>query len=162
RLHAHLFERAIAAATQVADAHLSIVTTGDLDEVRRVALSHVPEHRLTVRAQRGSNAGERLLDAVRGEFVAGPDRVVVIGSDTPELEAEHLHRAVAALDGRDGDRAVMGPSRDGGYYLLGLSRFSAAPFCEIRFGSHDVGAITRGALERDGFAVSTLEELADL
>jgi rSAM/selenodomain-associated transferase 1 len=67
--------------------------------------------------QQGRDLGERMYRALAnvGERY---DDVVVLGSDHPDLPAARARQAVAWL--RDGAEAVIGPSRDGGYYLLGL------------------------------------------
>src|SRR5262249_682403 len=85
---------------------------------------------------------------------------VVIGTDTAEMGAVHLERAFAALAGHD--RAVLGPAADGGYYLLGLTRFSPAAFDGIAFGGNDVAATTCAALATQGFEIHLLPTLSDL
>lgn len=74
-----------------------------------------------VRAQRGADLGARLTHAFGDAFGRGYSRVLVLGSDHPTLPPETL----AAGSDRLGDHdAVFGPSRDGGYYLVGLHRRS--------------------------------------
>ncbi len=69
--------------------------------------------------QRGAGLGERMMRAFVQAFAAGHDRAVVIGTDHPTLPAEFVGLAFDALD--DPLTAVLGPSDDGGYYLLGLN-----------------------------------------
>ncbi len=161
RLHRRLLERTLRTAAAVAHATVHLVTTGPLPLAEELAGRCVPSARLVVRAQHGETAQARLEDAVRGAFLDGARRAVVIGADSPELRPRHLRQAFTALDS-GGARAVLGPARDGGYYLLGLSRFSAAPFADMRFGSADVLARTTSALTGDGFALTSLEPLHDL
>ena len=71
---------------------------------------------LNTASQIGGDLGERLDWAVR-EQLARVLKVVVIGSDLPEIEPRTIQRAVAALDDHD---VVLGPSFDGGYYLVAL------------------------------------------
>ncbi len=71
--------------------------------------------------QRGSSFGERLLHAVETTRAAGYDRVVMIGADTPELCARDIEQAVSAGE----KEAVVGPSADGGFYLLSVPTASA-------------------------------------
>lgn len=82
-------------------------------EVRR----HVPAAVLAVEQAPGS-LGERLQRAFADLFATGAGRVVAIGSDSPTLPASTIGSAFEAL--RLGADVVIGPSRDGGYYLIGL------------------------------------------
>ena len=163
-LYRQLIERALSAAARVADADVLLVTTGDLGRASEAALHQVPADRLHVFAQSGSTFAERFETAVHQAFTAGYGQVVVIGSDTPELGAVELQEAFARLViGAPGDAAaVIGPSHDGGYYLLGLSAFSRAAFADITFGGPHVAAETAIQLGRAGYAVSLLEPLIDI
>ncbi|HEU0078310.1 MAG TPA: TIGR04282 family arsenosugar biosynthesis glycosyltransferase, partial [Longimicrobiaceae bacterium] len=67
----------------------------------------------------GGDLGMRMRDAFARAFADGAECVVIVGSDLPELTAALLRRAFDALDAHP---AVLGPARDGGYYLLGLRR----------------------------------------
>lgn len=67
--------------------------------------------------QAGADLGERMANAFGDAFRRGFARVVIIGSDLPGLEAAHLRRALDLLETHP---AVIGPARDGGYWLLGL------------------------------------------
>jgi rSAM/selenodomain-associated transferase 1 len=72
---------------------------------------------LKVRVQGRGNLGTRLARALAELAAAGYSRVVVIGTDSPTLSSGRLRRAFALLGRAD---AVLGPARDGGYYLIGL------------------------------------------
>ena len=72
-------------------------------------------------AQQGETFGARLLHAVSTVRAAGYERVVMLGTDTPELTSADLDAAVEA----DSDIAVVGPSLDGGFYLLSIPSHSA-------------------------------------
>ncbi|PAP76772.1 TIGR04282 family arsenosugar biosynthesis glycosyltransferase [Rubrivirga marina] len=69
--------------------------------------------------QRGDGLGERMLRAFVETFAAGHDRAVVVGTDHPTLPVDLFGIAFECLD--DPLTAVLGPSDDGGYYLLGLN-----------------------------------------
>jgi rSAM/selenodomain-associated transferase 1 len=71
--------------------------------------------------QRGDNFGERLYFAVEDLFKCGFASVCLIDSDSPTVSAEHFAKAVEIL-GATEDRAVLGPSDDGGYYLIGVKK----------------------------------------
>ena len=70
--------------------------------------------------QRGANQGERERYLFEDLFTAGFRRVVIIGSDLPTLPMRHVSDAIARL-GKPGSNVVLGPSEDGGYYLIALS-----------------------------------------
>lgn len=102
--------------------------------------------------------GERLARGSRRVLERG-ERVLLIGGDCPELEAPQLQRAAAALGGHD---AVLIPSADGGYVLLGLTRFAAAPFEAIPWSSERVTALTLERLGGLGWRTALLPGLADV
>ena len=85
----------------------------------------VPEG-VTVHDQRGGHLGERMLRAFVETFAAGHNGAVVIGTDHPTLPLELVSLAFDALT--DPMTAVLGPSDDGGYYLLGLNEVGADLF----------------------------------
>ncbi len=71
-----------------------------------------------VRAQRGADLGERLAAAL-ADLGAGARRVVLLGADHPDLPPAEVAAAFVALEEAD---VVLGPTMDGGYYLIGSSR----------------------------------------
>jgi hypothetical protein len=71
--------------------------------------------------QRGNEFGERLYFAVEDLFNCGFDSVCLIDSDSPTVPAKNFQQAVEQLSMSE-DPVVLGPSDDGGYYLIGLKR----------------------------------------
>ncbi|HEY2680155.1 MAG TPA: TIGR04282 family arsenosugar biosynthesis glycosyltransferase [Candidatus Udaeobacter sp.] len=71
--------------------------------------------------QRGEKFGERLYFAVEDLFKCGFGSVCLIDSDSPTVPAESFEQAVELL-GAPEDRVVLGPSDDGGYYLIGVKK----------------------------------------
>jgi rSAM/selenodomain-associated transferase 1 len=69
--------------------------------------------------QRGDHFGDRLNFAADDLFKVGFDSVCLINSDSPTVPADNFVQAVEMLSLK-GDRIVLGPSDDGGYYLIGL------------------------------------------
>jgi rSAM/selenodomain-associated transferase 2/rSAM/selenodomain-associated transferase 1 len=110
-------------------------------------------------AQSGGDLGVRLLTAFASAFRGGTRRVVVFGSDVPELSAGILHQALAGLREHD---VVLGPAADGGYYLIGMKRDRPELFAEIDWGTERVCAQTLAAIERQGLAVRELPALSDV
>ena len=92
--------------------------------------------------QRGEDFGDRLLSAAQDILACGYSSVCLIDSDSPTVPARAFDQAVAAL-ARPGDRIVLGPSHDGGYYLIGLKVSHAAPFERISWSTASVAEQTR-------------------
>ncbi|HVS74039.1 MAG TPA: TIGR04282 family arsenosugar biosynthesis glycosyltransferase [Candidatus Acidoferrales bacterium] len=97
--------------------------------------------------QRGRDLGERLENAFHKVFRRGYRRVVVIGTDTPWMGAPRIGEAFRALAEKD---VVLGPCRDGGYYLLGLRRFLPEFFRGIPWGTSRACRATLRAARRCG------------
>ncbi len=93
-------------------------------------------------AQRGDGFGERLLAAAEDILACGFAAVCLIDSDSPTVPEAAFDRAVAEL-AREGDRVVLGPCEDGGYYLIGLKRAHPEPFTGISWSTGSVAEETR-------------------
>jgi hypothetical protein len=81
-------------------------------------------------AQREGDLGERLAGLFADLAAAGHPAAVVLGGDSPTLPAAYVRRAVHALEAGLAD-VVLGPTDDGGYYLIGLSAPEPALFAAI-------------------------------
>ncbi len=68
--------------------------------------------------QVGDDLGERLISATQWAAEQGYPKILIVGSDSPTLPLSSVSQAIATLDSRD---IVLGPSVDGGYYLIGFS-----------------------------------------
>lgn len=90
------------------------------------------------------NFGDCLLGAVEALLVRGHDAACVLNADSPTLPTSFLVTATRQL-ARPGDRIVLGPSRDGGYYLLGLKSAHSRLFQDIEWSTERVA---RQTLER--------------
>jgi uncharacterized protein len=88
-------------------------------------------------AQRPGDLGPRLAGVTEDLFSLGFSAVCLVGSDSPTLPIENLRATGAAL--KEGtDRIVIGPSSDGGYYLIGMSRCHALLFAGIDWSTSSV------------------------
>ena len=87
--------------------------------------------------QRGTDFGERLQFAGEDLLQIGFDSFCLINSDSPMVSSLSFARA-AELLGDSGDRVVLGPSEDGGYYLIGLKRMHPRLFQEIAWSTEKV------------------------
>lgn len=106
-----------------------------------------------IERQLGRGLGARLERAFAEAFRRGAEKVIAIGADTPWMGRGRIETAFAWLERDD---AVLGPSIDGGYYLVGARRLLPALFRGIGWGSRTVLETTRRALERDGVSYRLL------
>ncbi|HMJ63821.1 MAG TPA: TIGR04282 family arsenosugar biosynthesis glycosyltransferase [Candidatus Binatia bacterium] len=113
----------------------------------------------SIAPQGGGDLGERLKRAFREAFSARFDRVALIGSDCPELTARDIEQAWNALDGND---VVLGPSRDGGYWLVALHNSIPKLFAKIPWSTDRVLAATLAHAKSARLRVHLLRELADV
>ncbi len=111
--------------------------------------------------QRGDGFGERLLSSAEDLLGCGYGSVCLIDSDSPTVPAEFFGAAVTALD-QPGDRIVLGPSEDGGYYLIGLKQAHARLFVDITWSTASVFTETMAAAESVGLEVVTLPRWYDV
>lgn len=102
--------------------------------------------------QRGNGFGERLFAAALDILQCGYGSVCLIDSDSPTVPAEAFAQAAAEL-ARPGDRVVLGPSQDGGYYLIGLKSAHPEPFEDISWSTEEVAEQTRERCSRAGLEV---------
>ena len=111
------------------------------------------------RYQGEGDLGDRIRLAFSEAFARGEKRVVVIGSDCPRLTSDHLRDAIRRLSHID---VVLGPAKDGGYYLVALRAESAkrsvpALFTEIPWSSPGVLAATLAIAEKNDLTYALLE-----
>jgi len=111
------------------------------------------------RAQGDGDLGRRMLAAVERAFSDGADRVVLIGVDCPGVTDAIITEAFARLDAAD---AVIGPSFDGGYYLIGMKKPIKELFTDIPFGTGDTLQKTLMSARRAGIRMSLLEWKRDV
>jgi 2-phospho-L-lactate guanylyltransferase (CobY/MobA/RfbA family) len=111
--------------------------------------------------QRGATFGERLRDAINAAFARSTGPVVVVGADIPGLAPRHVDAALSELD-RDASAVVLGPSLDGGFYLLAATRPIDEALAAVAWCGPDARRSLTEALRARGRAVPLLERLADL
>lgn len=104
------------------------------------------------------NLGERMQAACLDAFQKGADRVVLLGTDIPQLRKDHLEKSFDALAEND---VVIGPSTDGGYWLMGMTH-PVDLFKGIKWGSDLVFDQTLSLAKKQGLRVKTLTPLKDI
>ncbi|MCB0738970.1 MAG: TIGR04282 family arsenosugar biosynthesis glycosyltransferase [Bacteroidetes bacterium] len=82
--------------------------------------------------QDGKNLGKRMINAFNWAFENGYKKVIIMGSDCPELNAEIINKGFSALSKAD---VVFGKAEDGGYYLIGMNRLHE-PILDFKEWSH--------------------------
>jgi uncharacterized protein len=103
--------------------------------------------------------GARMVVAFHNSFNSGIDKVVIIGTDCPDLKAEIIGKAFDELDRSD---LVLGPAQDGGYYLIGLRRSLPELFSGINWGTDEVLAQTQAVAQILGLNIAELPTLTDI
>ncbi len=108
--------------------------------------------------QSPGNLGQRMFQALANELKTH-EKVIIIGSDCAVLEVPHLHQAFKALNVVD---VVLGPSEDGGYYLIGMKNEHPELFRDINWGSNTVFEETMHKIEAKRLSLFLLPWLYDI
>ncbi|TYB78122.1 DUF2064 domain-containing protein [Bizionia gelidisalsuginis] len=85
----------------------------------KVINTGIPYFIISEKEQIGNSFGSRFTNAIQSVFNKGFRNIITIGNDTPHLKTAHLNETIAKLKTND---LVLGPSQDGGFYLMGLSK----------------------------------------
>lgn len=85
--------------------------------------------------QQGKHLGIRMANAFQEGFASGFEQIIIIGSDMYDLSEKNLQDAFSALNESD---FVIGPAKDGGYYLLGMKNFKPELFQRKDWGNDTV------------------------
>ncbi|OBK73743.1 glycosyltransferase involved in cell wall biogenesis [Mycobacterium sp. 1274761.0] len=138
-----------------------VALTGDLDHASRSAEIRSRLTALRVIEQRGDDFSARLANAiVDAATIAGRRPVLLIASDTPQVTAELLTECAQSLLSTD---VVFGLARDGGWWVLGVTDPAMADCLHtIPTSRSYTGPTTLEALQRNGLAVTLVDELSDV
>lgn len=122
----------------------------------------LPCFQINEQDQVGSTFGERFANAFQSVFEKGFDHVIAVGNDTPLLKSKHITEAAKRL--RSGDvNVILGPSNDGGTWLMGYSReaFDATAFEQLPWNSDRLFESVLQQSKEIG-SVDLLEVLSDI
>lgn len=157
RVHEICLRAVMTGALQIGDVDTVLVGTPDGSEpdFRRL----IGERLSCVWDQGDGTLGERLERATRKALDAGATRVLVIGTDSPQMPTACIEWAVQRLDHAD---VVLGPTEDGGYYLIGLRRDPDCLFQTIDWGTQRVAEQTRARTRAQGWTLSELPTSYDI
>lgn len=109
--------------------------------------------------QRGADLGERLANASDELFESGAEKILMIGSDSPQLDPSIFRAAFELLNKK---RAVLGPTFDGGYYMIGLNRPCREIFNGVNWGTPSVYKETSDILRQKNIEWQELEISYDI
>lgn len=118
-----------------------------------------PDEVYAKKVQSGNDLGERMANALASEFQAGYKSICIIGTDCLELTPAILDQSFAELEISD---AVIGPARDGGYYLLGMNHFYPKFFKDKKWSTDSVYEDTINDFETQSLSYSILPLLRDV
>ncbi|NMM49512.1 TIGR04282 family arsenosugar biosynthesis glycosyltransferase [Marinigracilibium pacificum] len=128
------------------------------DEIVRNDLFSLPW--VIKKVQSNGDLGAKMKNAfveVKEETEA--EKIIIIGSDCYDLATDHLIMASEKLNNHD---VVIGPSNDGGYYLLGLKSIQSNLFNNIEWSTETVLAETIKKCKESGLSIHLIEELVDI
>lgn len=109
--------------------------------------------------QQGADLGERMLNAFKDGFDAGYKKIVLIGSDLPDINPTHITNGIEALVKNE---VVFGPAEDGGYYLIGLSKMNTSIFTNKPWSQSNLLEVTLKELKQNDVKVGLLDTLNDI
>jgi rSAM/selenodomain-associated transferase 1 len=115
--------------------------------------------KITTIPQQGKDLGEKMFNAINYLFKKDYTKVVLIGADSPDLPLNFIERAFFELNIYD---LVLGPTEDGGYYLIGMKKPYDLLFKDINWGSKDVLKNTLAIADKNGISYFLLEKWYDI
>lgn len=109
--------------------------------------------------QSGEDLGKKMLHAFEEGFQNGYQRICIIGTDCFELNSSIVSKAFAQLKKED---AVLGPAKDGGYYLLGMNQLLKEVFQNKLWSTASVASSTLQDFKNKNISCALLPELTDV
>ncbi len=169
RLYAAFVKDTFAKVTALPDVQIFGYVAGTLgtSQPLETDLKALP---LTLRMQHGNNLGERMSNAFQEVFSDGFQRVVIIGTDSPDLPLSYISTAFDTLH-LPQDTLCLGATDDGGYYLLGMNRFFPEVFQHVPYSSAETYRATLKQIAslparlftlRRWYDIDTLDDLSRL
>lgn len=109
--------------------------------------------------QQGQNLGDRMEHAFLDLFQQGYNKIVIIGSDLLDINADMINQAFHKLNNNE---VVFGPAKDGGYYLLGLSKMQPCIFRNKPWSEANLLEVTLKELGLKNVSLTLLKTLNDI
>jgi rSAM/selenodomain-associated transferase 1 len=111
------------------------------------------------RVQAAGDLGDKMSDAINQVILEGYQEVCLIGSDCFEISEAHINNAFESLNEKD---VVIGPAKDGGYYLLGQKKLHPQIFDKMPWSKSNLLDTTQMVLAVNGIKYKLLEVLSDV
>jgi rSAM/selenodomain-associated transferase 1 len=109
--------------------------------------------------QVGADLGARMLGSLRSSITSGADKVILIGTDIPSLPRTHLISAINRLDNND---LVLGPTNDGGFYLIGTRIMLPDIFPDVAWSTDQVFEQTAEGVRSHSLLMSLIPPWNDI
>lgn len=126
---------------------------------RRGADFGLPQADRRTRLQRGADLGEKMRRCLDELLAQSYRKALIVGSDSPTLPPAHIEAAAAALDRAD---VVLGPSADGGFYLIGARKTDPRMFDGVTWSRAETRAQTMRALRAAGLGAALAQAWYDV
>jgi glycosyltransferase A (GT-A) superfamily protein (DUF2064 family) len=136
----------------------SYFTEKTITEVKKTGL---PFYLCTEDEQKGTSFGQRLKNAINNLYSKGYTTVIAIGNDSPNLSYKHINTACQQLKSNE---LVLGPSLDGGVYLVGIHQqiFNANTFEKLDWNTSNLATNLVESVAKNTTQIAFLETLADV
>lgn len=164
------YEAAAAMYRKLAEKNFRVLQSLDDSRLETCVMFDPPEAEPQIRAwlkgkncsylaQKGGDLGERLAHAFQSAFAGGAEKAMAIGSDTLDFKPMLVEQASELLESKE---VVIGPAKDGGYYLIGLSRPDFSVFKNIPWSTPEVLTATLKRVRKRRLVWELLPVLEDL
>lgn len=129
--------------------------------LKTVIKSKIDYFFISEKQQVGNSFAERFNNAIQFVFNKAYQNVIAIGNDTPHLKTKHLLKTLCQLSKK---QLIIGPSKDGGVYLLGIQKeyFNTQSFCNLPWQTCKLTAAISKKAALEGTKITKLELLADI
>ncbi len=153
RLYTTLLERTIKELRSISgiDTFIAFAPQSSRDYFSEFKLRLIPLHK--------EGLGKRMLEAFEEVFLSGYKKAALVGADIPDLSVNLVFEAFNVLSDKD---LVFGPAKDGGYYLIGMSRLIREVFENVPWSSDQT--LNRSLVEanKNGYSSGFTETLNDI
>lgn len=116
-----------------------------------------PEWKVCV--QKKGTLGERMTTSIKDEFAAGAEKVILVGSDIPDISSVHIQQGFDILEDQD---IVFGPTPDGGFYLIGTTNPSLNIFEDVAWSTPSALSTSIKNATAKKLSFSLIDELYDI
>ena len=129
--------------------------------IRQIEHSGLDYFHFSEKEQVGDSFGQRFIHAIQSVFAQGYEYVITLGNDTPQLRTSHILKTVEHVHKGN---FVVGPSTDGGFYIMGLSKcqFHAQEFLLLPWQTTNLRKSLQYLLRELGLKTQLLPGLMDL